>query len=267
MADQTNIEWCDRTFSPWQGCEKISPGCKFCYAEAFSRWTVPGHWGKNAPRRFRADDYWSKPHKWNVHAAKTGVRERVFVASVADVFEDRPDLVPHRQRLFETIRDTPRLDWMLLSKRPENAARMLPWMLDGSEPWRNVWIGATGEDDQHARKRSIAVAEVRAVVRFMSYEPALSSVEWQHVLPGVIDWLIIGGESGPGAREFQVAWAREALAAARRHGVVPFVKQLGRFPRADGRLVQLRSDKKKGGDMAEWEPDLRVREWPTPLGV
>lgn len=181
--------------------------------------------------------------------------------------EDRPDLVPHRQRLFETIRETRRLDWMLLTKRPESLGKMLPWMIDGSDPWPNVWIGATGEDDKHARERSAALAGIRAAVKFMSYEPALGDVAWEHVLPGVIDWLIIGGESGTGAREFHVEWARKALAAARRFGVAPFVKQMGRFPRDGGQLVQLRLDRKKGGNPEEWDPALRVREYPTPLAA
>lgn len=267
MGEWTNVEWSDHTFSPWQGCEKISPGCKYCYAEAFSRWTMPGLWGKLAPRRFRADEYWAKPFKWDVAAARAGVRRRVFCASVSDVFEDREDLIPHRERLFSVIRDTPRLDWMLLSKRPENAPRMLPWMITGTEPWPNVWIGATGEDDEHARRRAAALAWIPAVVRFMSYEPALGPVAWGHVLPGVIDWLIIGGESGPGAREFQVDWARAAVEACRRLGVAPFVKQMGRFPRDGGQLVQLRLDRKKGGEPEEWDPALRVREFPRPLAA
>lgn len=265
MGEKTNIEWTDHTFSPWHGCVEVSPACDNCYAREFSKWTGFKVWGKDAARRFFADKKWAEPSKWNRKAAEAGVRRRVFCASFADVLEAREDLVPHRARLFDLIRDTRWLDWLLLTKRPENGPRMLPWMLDGSEPWPNVWIGATAENDKFAKIRARRLREVRAAVRFLSYEPALGSVDWDEVLaPGGIHWVIGGGESGGRARETELSDLRGMLAACRRHGVAPFIKQLGRFPRSGGELVQLR-DRKKGGDISEFPSDLRVREWPTPV--
>lgn len=262
MGEQTKIEWTDHTFNPWQGCQRVSPGCENCYAEAFSKWTGHKVWGPTAPRRFFGDKHWGEPGKWDRAAAEAGVRRRVFCASFADVLEKRDDLVPQRARLWRLIDDLRHLDWLLLSKRPENGPLFLPWMVDASDPWPHVWVGATGENDEYAKRRAAALRKIRAVVRFMSYEPALGPVDWDAVLgEGGIHWLIIGGESGPGAREAHVEWMTAALEACRRHGVSPFVKQLGRFPRADGKLLQLR-DRKKGGAIEEFPAAMRVREWP-----
>lgn len=265
MGETTGIAWTNATFNPWWGCVRVSPGCENCYAEANdARWSPDAaHWGVNAGRRFFDDKHWNEPRKWN-HAAKlTGVRRRVFCASMADVFEDRPALADQRARLWTLIRETDRLDWLLLTKRIENAAKMLPFGTDGI--WPNVWLGVTGENDKYARARADVLRAIPAAVRFISYEPALGPVDWDAVLGlGGIDWVIIGGESGFGGniREFRLEWAHAALAACRRFGVTPFVKQLGRFPRGDGRLIQLRS-KRAGDDFAEFPDDLKVREFPS----
>jgi len=265
MGEKTGISWTDHTFNPWQGCVEVSPACDHCYAREFSKFTGFKIWGKDAPRRFFADKHWTDLGKWDRKAAEAGVIRFVFCASFADVFEARDDLVPHRARLFDLIRDTRHLCYLLLTKRPENAPRMLPWMIDGSEPWPNVWIGATGENDKFAKLRARRLREVRAVTRFISYEPALEVVDWDEVLgPGGIQWVIGGGESGGGARETELSNLRAMVASARRYDVSPFVKQLGRFPRSGGQLVQLK-DRKHGGDIEEFPVDLRLRERPTPI--
>src|SRR5687767_5849881 len=124
---ETNISWTDYSFNPWIGCEKVSEGCKNCYAEEFTtRRLEKGLWGRDARRRQRPDAAWKEPLAWNRRAAKDGVRRKVFCASLADVFEERPDLDAPRRRLWETIRATPNLDWQLLTKRPENITRLLP---------------------------------------------------------------------------------------------------------------------------------------------
>jgi protein gp37 len=264
MGETTGIAWTDHTFNPWQGCVRVSPGCENCYAESNDARWFPGdeHWGVGAARRFFGDKHWNDPRRWNHRAKLAGVRRRVFCASMADVFEDRPALDAQRARLWTLIDETPGLDWLLLTKRPENIERMRPKALPGA----NIWLGVTGENDKYARERADDLREIPAAVRFISYEPALAPVDWDAVLgPGGIDWIIIGGESGFGGkiREFQLEWAREALAACRRFGVAPFVKQLGRYPRGDGRLLQLRA-KRAGDDFDEFPVDLRVREFPRP---
>ena len=93
MGEKSAIEWTDHTFNPWWGCTKVSEACKHCYAEAFAKRTGHEIWGDAAPRRFFADKHWDEPKKWDRDAARDGVRRKVFCASMADVFEDRPDLV------------------------------------------------------------------------------------------------------------------------------------------------------------------------------
>lgn len=127
----TNIEWCDHTFNPWIGCTKVSPGCAHCYAETRDkRFTGGIHWGRGAPRNRTSPSNWNEPIKWNNGAAKLAAncsqafeypsrRPRVFCASLADWLDDE---VPIKwlADLLDLIRDTPNLDWLLLTKRPQN---------------------------------------------------------------------------------------------------------------------------------------------------
>ena len=129
MGAESKIEWTDHTFNPWWGCEKVSPGCAHCYADAFAKrlghgTTRPKLWGPGSERKVASEAMWREPIKWNRSAEKAGKRARVFCASMADVFEDRPDLLVPRARLFRLVAATPHLDWLLLTKRPENAARL-----------------------------------------------------------------------------------------------------------------------------------------------
>ena len=130
MADNSNIEWCDHTFNPWEGCQKVSPECDNCYAEARNQRFAGGtNWGPKAPRRRTSVSNWNKPRRWNRdHAAffaAHGRRQRVFCASLADVFDNAVDR-QWRIDLFQLIHETPNLDWQLLTKRPQNMRRMLP---------------------------------------------------------------------------------------------------------------------------------------------
>lgn len=274
MGTQTGISWTDHTFNPWWGCVRVSPGCEHCYAETFSKRVGHKVWGVQAERRFFGNDHWYQPIKWNAAAEREGVRHRVFCASMADVFEDRVDLVTHRERLFRLIEDTPMLDWQLLTKRPENITRIA-----GTQPMAsNIWIGATVEDRKR-KDRIDSLACVRASRRFLSLEPLIEDPLIQAADLENIDWIIIGGESGNGARPFDLAWARRLIAVARTAGVWVFVKQLGAnvvettsnencyLPRemcpgpTHVRGVTLRQS--KGDDPSEWPEDLRVQEFPV----
>lgn len=198
IMEHSKIEWTHNTFNPWWGCEKVSPGCANCYAEIFSKRTGNAVWGASAPRRFFGDKHWNEPLKWNAAAEAAGQRKRVFCASMADVFEDRADLVEPRARLFALIVETPWLDWLLLTKRPQNIARLMPV----SAPV-NVWLGTTAEDQARWNERLPLLLAVPATVHFVSAEPLLGPIAMNGMRP---DWLIVGGESGGKARPMERAW-------------------------------------------------------------
>lgn len=288
MAEDSKIQWTDHTFNPWVGCSKISPGCDHCYAESWAKRTgKPELWSGERRRTTAAN--WRLPLKWDKAAEAEGARKKVFCASLADVFDNQ---VPHEWRadLWELIARTPNLDWLLLTKRPQNIKEMLytapqyarPWNV--RFPWPNVWIGTTVENQEEADRRIPLLLEVPAVVRFLSCEPLIDAVTIFD-MDGPIDvpfgtrsplhWVIVGGESGPGARPFSVDWAREIIDQCIVVGADVFVKQVGARPRGDwgnGKLPQssdhpahrgewiLRD--RKGGDMSEWPADIRLQEFP-----
>ena len=292
MGESTSIQWCDATFNPWIGCQRVSPGCEHCYAEVQDqRWRKPDarRWGPKALRERTSVANWKKPIQWNKRAATLGVRERVFCSSLADVFEDRPELAPWRADLFKLIDATPALDWLLLTKRPENADGAMHQAARDAFPGRtgndlvvwpaNVWLGTTVEDQRRAEERIPALLATDAVLKFLSVEPQLEAIDLAAIdllrtartggdprchlnaLTGVvagpgdqlgrIGWVIQGGESGAGARPFDPEWARSMAAQCKQAGVAYFLKQLGAKP------VGLKLKDGHGGDMAEWPKDLQ----------
>ncbi|MCY1668308.1 DUF5131 family protein [Rhizobium sp. SL86] len=236
MAMNSAIEWTDHTFNPWTGCTNISPGCDNCYAEAWSKRSGHVKWG-NSPRKRTTEAYWKAPHIWQQKAAQFaaqhGRRQRVFCASLADVFDNQAD-PQWRADLFEVIKATPALDWQLLTKRPQNIKKMLPtdW---GTHGYHNVWLGFTAEDQTRFDQRKRFISEVPAAVWFVSYEPAIGSLRLTEGDPKP-DWLISGGESGHGARPMDPQWVRDVIADCRRFNVAPFHKQWGAL--ANNPLVQ-----------------------------
>ena len=163
MAENSRIEWTTHTFNPWMGCQKVSPGCDHCYAEALMD-TRYGkvQWGPHGVRVRTAPANWRKPLQWAKAARVDGIRPRVFCASLADVFDNKaPDGA--RADLFALIRQTPELDWLLLTKRPENIAKMLP--PDWGEGYPNVWLGTTVEDQKRADHRVPILLRTPARVR------------------------------------------------------------------------------------------------------
>ncbi len=195
MSANTNIEWCDHTFNPWTGCMKVSPGCDGCYAEAWSKraGAKVGKWGPGAPRVRTSATNWKLPLKWEAAAAafqvEHGRRQRVFCASLADVFDNEVD-PQWRYELFNLILSTPSLDWLLLTKRIGNAARMIDETLPASMkalpadcpvswPWPNVWIGATIVNQEEADRDIPKLLQVPAAKRFLSMEPLLGAVDLQ----------------------------------------------------------------------------------------
>jgi protein gp37 len=283
MGDKTGIQWTDATWNPVTGCTKVSAGCKHCYAErvfprAYHGQTVdiePPRDGKR-PRRFTDvlthRDRLDQPLRWRRP-------RRVFVNSMSDLFHDD---VPYRfiREVFDVMRccdggeiaatgrTQPSHVFQVLTKRPE---RMLELALsrklgfDPSSPPPNVWLGVSVESPDTLH-RVDTLCQTPAALRFVSYEPALEGVDFSQHLPG-IDWLIVGGESGPRARPFDVNWARDTVAQCRASGVPVFVKQLGANPWFDladeyaAHRYELAH--RAGADIDEWPADLRVQESPS----
>ena len=266
MSADTPIEWTvtvapdgarhkGMTFNPWWGCVKVSPACKHCYAERLAARFNRGEWTAQGNRAAASEATWAEPLAWNRKAYKLGVRLKVFCASMADVFEDRADLDPLRERLWVLIAATPHLDWLLLTKRPDVMAR---WAK--SHPWPvNAWAGCTVESQEWADRRIPALLQIPAPVRFLSCEPLLGAVVLQGLAPGEsmqtdhyrewltvtgpssypyrenggIHWVIAGGESGPGARPSHPDWFRSLRDQCAAAGVPFHFKQWGEFAPVD----------------------------------
>lgn len=243
MAENSKIEWTDHTFNPWVGCTKISPACDHCYAESWAKRTGNANLWAGERRRTTAEN-WRKPLKWNKDAEVEGVRRKVFCASLADVFDNQ---VPGgwRDDLWSLIKATPSLDWLLLTKRPQNIAKMLPvtsaWLVPLPWPWPNVWLGTTVENQDEMAKRRSHLLSVPAAVHFLSCEPLLERI-W---LPATdsywhsLDWVICGGESGGGARLMDEKWARSLRDECAEMNIAFFMKQMtGKKPIPPDLLVR-----------------------------
>lgn len=285
MAENTKIEWAHHTFNPWIGCTKVSAGCANCYAETLmdKRWQKV-KWGPSGTRVRTGAANWRKPRQWNEEAAAAGERWRIFCASLADVLEDRDELAPWRKELQQLTLQTPHLDWMLLTKRPENAH-----LWPGPTNQRNLWWGVSMENQRETDERMPHLLRIDAGVRFISAEPLLEKVGFglkaiwcrhhqrveptlemdesipcfraQALVGDMIDMIILGGESGPGARPCHADWIAWARDQAEHVGVAPFVKQGGSNFHMGGHRIRLKHP--KGGDLDELHPALRVRRLPT----
>lgn len=286
MGDTTKIAWTDHTFNGWIGCEKISPACKNCYAavDTYARVSASRGlplWGPGSSRHVTSDANWKKPLTWNRAAAKAGKRSRVFAHSLSDVFEDRPELVAPRARLFRLIQDTPNLDWQLLTKRPENIRRLSAGGPFAERFPLNVWLGTTVENQEFADARIPHLLAVEAGQHFVSCEPLLEPIDlvrfmswriktngWngpEHwvTLPAAgesrgIDQVIVGGESGNGARPMHKEWAVSLRDQCKARGVTFHFKQWGEH---DEKLIKI--GKKKAGRLLDgrtWDefPEARA---------
>lgn len=319
----TGIEWTDATWNPVTGCDKISPGCKHCYAEGVAN----RFWAKQYPpvptiasgepdgrdRRFTDvmthEDRLDQPLRWKTP-------KKVFVNSMSDLFhEDVPD--EFIDKVFAVMALAPKHTFQILTKRADRmrayfergpmgammAEDVLLQKIAGAGtmghgwPLPNIWLGVSVENQEYADKRIPLLLQTPAAKRFVSYEPALGPVDFDSThesdpcessfLGGIageriydgqacaVDWVIVGGESGPGARAFDIAWARSVVQQCKAAGVACFVKQLGSNAQEyltpqqslsdepTGKLWKLVLASSKGGDMEEWPTDLRVREFPT----
>lgn len=254
MSENSKIEWCDHTFNPWIGCMAISPGCANCYAAAWAK-----RYGRDFADRTRTKT-WAEPIRWNTqHAeffAAHGRRQRVFCASLADVFDNAVD-PSWRADLFDLIERTPNLDWLLLTKRIGNVMSMVSQVaqyqfdlecLERPRLHDNVWLGATIVNQEEADRDIPKLLAVPARVRFLSVEPMLGPIDLERPMPGPdidqgggasicqpwmiqsgIDWVICGGESGPDARPMHPEWPRDLRDQCKEAGVPFLFKQWGEW--------------------------------------
>lgn len=267
----TSIQWTDKTWNPVRGCSRVSQGCVNCYAEQIAaRFSGPSQPFQGFAGRVNGHAAWTggveliesaldAPLRWRKPA-------RIFVNSMSDLFHEGladSDIF----KVFVVMAACERHTFQILTKR---ASRMASWVRavnpDGFPSWppSNVWLGVSVEDQKTADERIPHLLATPAAKRFVSYEPALDAVNFTPWLES-LDWIIVGGESGLGARPFNIAWAEETLAQCKAAGVACFVKQLGANVilecRGVGWFFQSLKDR-KGGNMEEWPPDLRVREFP-----
>ncbi|ENH6339714.1 phage Gp37/Gp68 family protein [Burkholderia vietnamiensis] len=264
MSENSKIEWTDHTFNPFIGCTKVSPGCDNCYAEHLMDTRLHKvAWGLHGERVRTSAATWREPIRWNARHAEFfvahGRRQRVFCASLADVFDNAvPDA--WRADLFDLIWNTPHLDWLLLTKRIGNAGPMIARALELAGrgvntpwPWANVWLGATIVNQEEADRDIPKLLAVPARVRFLSMEPLLGPADisrhldycekldkhgisrragGQHIKCDEhcgISWVIVGGESGPGARPMHPDWARSLRDQCAAYGVPFLFKQWGEW--------------------------------------
>lgn len=324
MAENSKIQWTDATFNPWQGCAKVAEGCRNCYAEALSKRNPAtlGVWGANGTRVVKAPKGWRDPIKWNAKVQAEGERQRVFCASLADVFEDWPGpMIDHhgqeitfcencfsryqcddpqlgceqrpttmadfRRQVFDLVDQTHNLDWLFVTKRIENARKMIPQVLypldEATWPNKkfrpNAWLLASIACQADIKNTLPSLVKCRDLVPVLglSIEPLIGPVEIGGYLRQ-IDWVIVGGESGHNARPCRIEWIRAIVNQCQAAGVPCFVKQLGSnatekvygnpSPVSPEAWLGRVSDP-KGGDPEEWPEDLRVRQFPEvkPLAV
>lgn len=203
-------------------------------------------WGLGQPREVAPQRRWNEVKVWNKMSAFKAIADRVFCGSMCDVFEARADLIEPRARLFRLIAETPALVWMLLTKRIGNVPALVPWK-PGQWP-ANIWLGATVENSTMAAQRIPALLKAGCKTTFVSGEPLLEMVDWETYLKGPGNkMLILGAESGHGARHCDNAWILHGVQQAEEFGVPVFVKQL----QIEGQLVK---------EMEQFPPELRVRQ-------
>lgn len=294
MVEFSNIAWCTHTHNTWEGCTKVGPGCDHCYAEARNkRFHAGGNWGPGAPRRLTSIQNRNCPLRWQrerraaIDAGLNPEPVRVFAGSLMDPFDNEAP-AGGREHLWSTIEACPDLDWILVTKRIGNVAKMAPICGFGA----NVIVIATIVNQPEADRDmgKLCALKVRRIARRIgvSYEPALGPVNW-HVCrigasgrdlgisavhdqfdplirsaPWQLDWLIIGGESAQGgakAREFHLAWAARTIDQCLAAHVPVFMKQMGSNAHSSDGPLALRD--RAGANPDEWPGGYRIRQFPT----
>lgn len=254
MAENSKIEWTTHTQNWWIGCTEVGPECDNCYARTLSQRYGWAEWG-NHPRHQTSAANWRKPFNWNKAAAEAKERPRVFTNSLSDFFDNQVDPA-WRAEAFDIIRECRNLDWLILTKRPQNMRRMLP--PDWGNGWPHVWLGTTAGTQKMADQALPYLLAIPATIRFLSGEPLLGAINlaetgalgcdcparelddgtledrcsgqckfYLHAIDKKrrIDWVIAGNESGPQRRPADLAWMRSLRDQCIGAGVPFFAKQ------------------------------------------
>jgi protein gp37 len=248
MSEHSKIEWTDATWNPLRGCTKISPGCKHCYAETFAERFrgVKGHPYEQGfdlrlvPEKLPEPFHWSGPRT-------------VFVNSMSDLFQPEvPD-----DYIEDVVRVMVEANWhtyQVLTKRSERLHDMLSTKLQFASKQRHIWWGVSVEDKRYGLPRVEHIRKAHAAVKFLSIEPLLEDLG--HFDISGLDWAIIGGESGHGARPMQEEWVEKILKLCRRQDVAFFFKQWGGVHKSmTGRRLR--------GRTYDEMPELSAAEFPS----
>ncbi len=284
----TKIEWTDATWNILTGCTRVSPGCENCYAERLAATRMKNHPRyQGVSQMTPAGPRFTGVVRWHEELLEVPLRWRkpkmIFVSAQSDLFHP---LVPAEfiAKVFATMAEARQHRFQILTKRPERASDLLNDPPGDATTWPlpNVWIGTSVEDQERADPRILHLLNCPAAVRFLSVEPLLGPIDLgllgtipKEIAPTYslvadrLHWVIVGAESGPGARPMRLEWARSIVEQCRSARVACFVKQLGpvvylKDSRGPGVIGEtpLRLKHPKGGDPSEWPEDLRVREFP-----
>lgn len=253
MAKDSHIQWTDHTWNPWWGCVKVSEGCRECYAEGLMKRFLSKEDDPFGLKR-TADKTMNFPLTVVERMWKDEGKDLVFTCSMSDFFIEGAD--EWRGEAWDVIRRTPHLKYQILTKRPERIEECLPD--DWGEGWENVWLGISVENHRRFKERIGWLLDVPAKMRFLSVEPLLGPVNMEAGLAEIgrnideemekIDWVIIGGESGPKARMMAMGWVKEVMNSCKFWNLPVFVKQMGSVI-----AVGMKWKDKKGGDWEEWK--------------
>lgn len=247
MGQESNIQWTEATYNPWHGCKKVSAGCKFCYM-----FRDKEKYGQNGSIVLKSKTKFNDPLKWKEP-------KLIFTCSWSDFFIEEAD--EWRPEVWDIIKKTPHHTYQILTKRPERIATCLP--SDWGDGYPNVWLGVSIENQDNVGRLSY-LEEVPAAKRFISFEPLIGELTSEFV--GMVDWIIIGGESGNNTgywryRECKVEWI-ENIVGRYQQAAGPntkiFVKQMGTHL-----SKVLGMSDSHGGNMDEFPLSLQIREIPT----
>lgn len=240
---KSNIQWTNYTWNPWQGCRKVSPGCKYCYM-----YRDKAIYGQNAKTVVRSKTVFNAPLKWKIG-------ELVFTCSWSDWFIQEAD--EWRDEAWDIIKQTPQHTYQILTKRPERIKEHLPEYFDDLD---NVWVGVSIESEEQMVR--LEYLKDLSCITFASFEPLLGPIKWDEKMDG-LDWCVIGGESGNDNgehkhRRMELEWMRNLINGARSNNVPCFVKQLGTY-----QYKQLGLKDRHGGYVEEFPEEFKVREYPA----
>lgn len=283
----SNIEWTGSTWNPILGCSKISAGCRNCYAinQAFRNWKMAEGLPENKRGRLayyegltKGFDDWTGKLVFVPEALEIPLKrkkpETYFVNSMSDMFHDNVE-DEWLDQVWDVMKRTPQHTYQILTKRPHR----MKARLQGTEPLPNVWLGVSVENQKAADERIPLLLETPAAIRFLSCEPLLEFVDLSRWLPIQLeesgwekypemnsltfDWVIVGGESGRGARSCEVEWLEEITEKCLAADVSIFVKQLGSKPTG----IDIKLSDKKGGNFDQFPESLQFRQMPKSLGA